>query len=219
MLDRKGKVLGNLTNGQNIQGPWGMAIHDDGDIAQIFFSNVLNGSITRLDLAISANGESFTILEAFTIGSGFSHRLDAAALVLGPSGLHYDAVHDNLYVASSADNAVYVLDNAGNRTNSDGTGARVYQDNTHLHGPIDLVLAPNGNLIVANSDGSNVDPNQPSELVEFTLEGKFVSQYSVDKNNGGAFGIGLTVVDGAVRFAAVDDNANSLSMWTMPAPR
>jgi len=37
-------------------------------------------------------------------------------------------------------------------------------------------------------------------------------------NNGGAFGIALRSIGGgaAVRFAAVDDNQNTLTMWTMP---
>jgi DNA-binding beta-propeller fold protein YncE len=214
ILDRKGKLLTTLVDPKMVQGPWGMAIHDDGDAAQVFYSNVLNGTITRLDFVIPANGESFTLRGAYTIGSGFNHRTDPAALVLGPSGLHYDPVTDNLYVASSADNAVYVLDQAGSRTNSDGTGTMIYQDATHLHGPLDLIVAPNGHLIVANSDGSNVDPNQPSELVEFSLDGKFVAQYSVDKNNGGAFGVGMMRVGDSVRFAAVDDNANTLNIWT-----
>jgi hypothetical protein len=84
-----------------------------------------------------------------------------------------------------------------------------------LHGPIDLAITPIGHLLVANSDGSNADPNQPSELEEFTTGGQFVSQFSVDPNNGGAFGIAtFTVYFGALRVAAVNDNANTLSMWT-----
>jgi len=75
-------------------------------------------------------------------------------------------------------------------------------------------MTPTGDLIIANSDGSNVDPNQPSELVEFTTTGKFVSQFSVDPNNGGAFGLALKNLGGGlVRFAAVDDNANTLTTW------
>jgi len=72
------------------------------------------------------------------------------------------------------------------------------------------VLAPNGHLLVANSDGNNADPNQPSEIVEFTIGGQFVTQFSVDPNNGGAFGVGFYNAGGAVRFAAVDDNQNAL---------
>jgi hypothetical protein len=67
----------------------------------------------------------------------------------------------------------------------------IYSDTVHLHGPLDLAFAPNGDLVVANSDGSNADPNQPSELVEFTTQGKFVAQFSLDPNNGGAFGLAI----------------------------
>jgi hypothetical protein len=218
VIDRNGKLLGSLADPALVNGPWGMAVNDQGASAQIFFSNVLTGTVTRLDVEISTNGEQVAIRDAVTIASGYSHRTDPAALVLGPSGLFFDARHDILYVASSADNAVYAISNASNRTNAnEGTGTAIYRDNVHLHGPIDLVMTPTGNLIAANSDGSNADPNQPSELVEFTVEGQFVAQFSVDKNNGGAFGVALTTLGGsAVRLAAVDDNANTLNIFIEP---
>ena len=86
-------------------------------------------------------------------------------------------------------------------------------------------MAPNGDLITANSDAVNADPNQPSELVEFTTTGQFVGQFSIDPNNGGAFGLALSSVGGKLRIAAVDDNAGpgnagspystpTLSVWT-----
>ena len=191
VIDRKGNLLSSLTDKNLVAGPWGMAVHDQGSSAQIFFSNVLNGTITRLDVSFSENGESVAVRHAYTIANGYNHRTDPAALVLGPSGVSYDAQHDILYVASSADNAIYAVPDAGSRTDAGaGTGKVIYQDATHLHGPLDLVMAPNGHLVVANSDGSNANPNQPSELVEFTVNGQFVGEQSVDPNNGGAFGVG-----------------------------
>jgi hypothetical protein len=214
VINNNGVKIGQLTNSNVVNGPWGMAINDLGAEAQIFISNVLSGTVVRLDVAFSADNSQVFLRDAVRIASGYSHRTDPAALVLGPSGLAYDAANDLLYVASSADNAVFAVPYAGNTTNDNGTGSVIYQDNTHLHGPLDLVLAPNGHLLVANSDGSNVDPNQPSEIVEFTTTGTFVNQYSVDKNNGGAFGIGLEKIGPAVKFAAVDDNQNTLSIFT-----
>ena len=217
VLDRNGKLLGALTDKKLVQGPWGMAVHDQGATAQIFFSNVLNGTVTRLDVQFSNDGDSVGVQGAYTIATGFNHRTDPAALVLGPSGVAYDAQHDILYVASSADNAVFAISDAGSRKDAnEGTGKIIYQDNVHLHGPIDLVFTSAGHLITANSDGSNVDPNQPSELVEFTVNGQFINQFSVDKNNGGAFGVGIMQLSGASRIAAVDDNANTLSIWIEP---
>jgi hypothetical protein len=213
-IDRHGRLLGTLATA--IDGPWGMAVHDLGNgSAQLFVSNVLSGSVVRVNLTYNASGEVVTLSTTVTVGSGYSHRTDPAALVLGPSGLAYDAAHDILYVASSTDNAVYALTGVSTAASSLGTGSLVYQDNVHLHGPLDLAIAPTGHLLVANSDGSNVDPNQPSELVEFTTAGAFVSQFSIDPNNGGAFGLNLFNLGwGTVRVAAVDDNANTLRLWT-----
>jgi hypothetical protein len=215
ILDRNGNLDGNMTDSTLINGPWGMAIHDEGDHAQMFVSNVLSGTVVRFDLTFSNSSDGVTITNKVQIASGYQHRTDPAALVLGPSGLAYDAYNDILYVASSLENAVYQINSAGALSSDGGTGNMIYQDMVHLHGPLDLVLAPNGDLIVANSDGSNVDPKQPSEIVEFTTAGEFVAQFSVDPNNGGAFGIGLAQTGDFVRFAAVDDNQNNLSMWAV----
>jgi sugar lactone lactonase YvrE len=215
VIDRNGQLDGTLTDPTLINGPWGMAIHEDGNQAQMFVSNVLSGTVVRFDLSFYENSDAVQIRQKTVIASGYAHRGDPAALELGPSGLAYDAENDILYVASSLDDAVYAIDNAGSLMSAGGTGKMIYQDNTHLHGPLDLVLAPNGHLIVANSDGMNADPNQPSEIVEFTTAGQFVAQFSVDPNNGGAFGVNLVNVGGAVRFAAVDDNKNDLNMWTV----
>jgi hypothetical protein len=215
-IDPRGNLLGAI-NGQNfVNGPWGMAMHDfGGGVAQIFVSNVLSGSIIRFDLTYDGGGQTVSVRNAVIVGSGYSHRTDPAALVLGPSGLAYDAQHDILYVAESADNAIYALQGVAEATSSQGTGGMVFNDATKLHGPLDLTLTPSGHLIVANSDGSNADPNQPSELVEFTTTGQFVGQYSVDPNNGGAFGVNVTTVGFAtVRLAAVDDNQNTLNIFT-----
>ena len=126
----------------------------------------------------------------------------------------YDAIHDVLYFASSTDNAVYSISGAL-AAQGVQNAALFFSDLTHLHGPLDLAFLPNGHLLVANSDGSNVDPNQPSELVEYSAAGVFLGQMPVDPNNGGAFGLGVNNLGwGIFRLAAVDDNANSLKIWT-----
>jgi hypothetical protein len=192
-----------------------MAVSDLGNgFAQIFVSNVLAGTVVRLDVEYAANGESLSVLAITAIATGFTHRTDPAALVLGPSGLFYEPYHDRLYIASSSDNAVYTVDHAGAATSARSVN-QLFQDLVHLHGPIDITAAPNGHLLIANSDGTNADPNQPSELTEYTFDGQFVAQYPVDPNNGAAFGIGAVSVSwNVVRVAAVSDNANSLFLWT-----
>lgn len=217
MIDGNGNLLGTYS-GNLIQGPWGMAIQDNGSSAHIFISNVLNGTITRLDVSFPTTG-SVVINRAVQIGSGFNHRTDPAALVLGPSGLAYDPASDTLYVANSDDNAIYCLYGARAAKGNLGSGQLLYQDPTHLHGPTQMTFAPNGDLLVANSDGSNADPNQPSEIVEFTTAGQFVAQFSVDPNNGGAFGIAASKLGTvATRLATVDDNTATVTTWTEVIP-
>jgi len=89
----------------------------------------------------------------------------------------------------------------------------IYQDNEHLHGPLGLVLAPNGDLITANGDAINPDPNHFSEIVEFTPTGQFVGQFQIDPVVGSAFGLGVTVRNNHILFAAVDDNTSVLEEW------
>jgi hypothetical protein len=81
-----------------------------------------------------------------------------------------------------------------------------------------MALAPNGDLLVANSDVINSDPNQPSEIVEFTTSGRFVKQLSVDPQQGGSFGLAVATSRGVARFAAVDDVTGTLLIWTLPFP-
>ncbi|MGA7412102.1 MAG: hypothetical protein WBW33_16625 [Bryobacteraceae bacterium] len=218
VVNQNGVFLGTFGTPASVDGPWGMAIHDTGNgvsgTAQVFLSNVLSGVVTRLDISYSATQISAT---ATVIANGFSHRTDPAALVLGPSGLAYDPTHDILYVASSTDNAIYEIPTAV-ATHAPVAATLLVQDFTHLHGPLDVAILPNGYLVVADSDGSNVDPNQPSELVEYSSTGQLVSQMSIDPNNGGAFGLATYNLGwGTFRFAAVDDNANTLKIWTTVA--
>ena len=212
-IDPNGALLFQFTNPGAVDGPWGLAIaQKDQTHASVFYSNVLNGTVFRLDLGLTYNPPGVFIRGGVTIGTGFSHRTDPVAIVLGPSGLAYSWKNDTLYVASSSDNAVYTIPNALEAT-SPSTGSLLFSDLTHLHGPVNMLITPNGNLLVSNSDGSNVDTEQPSEIVQFTSTGTFVNQFSVDPNPGGSFGIALLQVNGGIAFAAVDDNTATATVW------
>jgi hypothetical protein len=213
ILDSKGNVVTTLSDSQLLDGPWDLTVNDQGSTAQVFVSNVLNGVVTRIDLSIPKGGDP--IVKSMTqVASGYLTRTDPAALVIGPTGLAYNAKNGTLYVASTGDNEIFAVPNAGTRTSDAGTGPVVYQDNAHLRGPLGLALAPNGDLITANGDAVNPDPNQTSELVEFTPGGQFVGQFSIDPAAGGAFGLAVTDTGGILRLAAVDDSTNSLDVWT-----
>jgi hypothetical protein len=213
ILDASGNIVATWTNSKLINGPWDLTVNDLGSSFQIFVANVLSGTISRFDVGI-AGGKPF-IIDAVQIGSGFGHRGDPAALEVGPAGLAFNANTQTLYIASSLDNAIYAIGHAGNRFTNGGKGTLIFQDPVHLHGPLGLVLAPNGDLITANYDALNVDPNQPSELVEFTPTGQYVGQFNIDKANAGSFNLAIRSSGGHVQLAAVDDNTNSLEVWTL----
>lgn len=185
----------------------------------MFVSNVnngtnMNGSVTRLNLLVSSSGVS-VVGNPTVIAAGYMVEPNTAALVLGPTGLAHDRATDVLYVASTADNAIFAVPHASTRSNpsgGNGTGMMIAQ-NGQLRGPLALAFAPNGNLITSNGDAVNADPNHPSEIVELTKNGKFVGQFKVDPAPGGAFGLATTVVGlDTARLAFVDDNTNTITV-------
>jgi len=51
--------------------------------------------------------------------------------------------------------------------------------------------------------------------VEFTPKGDFVGKFQIDSGAlGAAFGIAISTDGGEIRFAAVDDNTNMVTVWT-----
>jgi hypothetical protein len=216
ILDRFGNVVETLSDPNLLNGPWDLAVNDNGATAQVFVSNVLSGTVTRIDLSVPFTGAP-VVQDMIQIASGYLIRPDSTALVVGPTGLAYVASQDVLYVASTGDNEIFAIPSAGTRTSDAGMGTLIYSDPAHLRGPLGLVFDPrNGNLITTNGDAVNPDPTQASEMVEFTPLGQFVFERPVDNlgSTGGAFGIALkTQSNGVQYFAAVDDDTNTLEVW------
>jgi hypothetical protein len=215
VINNQGKLIQTITSPW-IQAPWDMALVDQGDHAIAFVANALNGTISRLNFKVTSWG--LNLLSATTIASGYVNRPDPVTFFVAPTGLVYDAPRDRLYVASTGDNAVFAVPDAASRQKSAGTGFIVYQDNVHLHGALGLAAAPNGHLLVTNNDGINSDPNQPSEIVEFTKQGEFVKEISVDPAQGGSFGLAVSSSHDQAILAAVDDNTSTLIVWTLNLP-
>jgi len=212
VINNHGKLIQTFKNAW-IQGPWDMALVDRGDRAIAFVTNALTGTVSRLDFSVSSNG--LKLLNATTIASGYVHRGDPATFFVAPTGLVFNARRDVLYVASTGDNAVFAVRDAADRKSDAGAGSIIYQDDVHLHGALGLAEAPNGHLLVTNNDGINPDPKQPSEIVEFTKDGDFVKEISVDPAQGGSFGLAVDAKRDTAIFAAVDDVTNTLIIWTL----
>jgi hypothetical protein len=213
IVNGNGNVVSTVT-GNGIDGPWDMTIYDLGASAQFFVANGLSGTVIRLDYLVTPFG--LTLRDSVVVASGYRFQCDPATFVDAPTGLVYDAASDTLFVASTLDNAVFAVPHAGSVTSSQGTGTIIYQDPVHLHGALAMAKAPNGHLLVTNNDVINADPNQPSEIVEFTTAGQFVKEISVDPNLGGSFGLNVgNKANGTATLAAVDDNTATLIIWPM----
>jgi len=208
VLDKNGNQVDAITTGTN--GPWGLAVNDQGDSAQLFVSNVFDGTVTRLKVSFKKG--VFSVVGApTTIASGYAFGLDASALVVGPAGLAYDSASDRLYVASEDDNKIFVIKHAST-TSGGGMGTLVSSD-SHLEGPLGLIIAPNGDLITANADPTAFqNPAQPSEIIEFTKKGTFVREFSIDSQLGGAFAVLNVSYDNVNQFAWVDDVPSTISI-------
>jgi hypothetical protein len=220
VINKSGQLVETLTSASLLDGPWDLTVEDFGTTVFVFVSDVLSGSVTRLDLQIvgdgDANGDDHVVVERETlIASGYTHRCDPGAFVVGPTGLALDADRDVLYVASTGDNAIFTVPNA-HGTGAEGGRSRgqlLVRDEVHFHGPLGLVRSSGGHLITAQGDAVNFDPKHPSELVELTAAGGFVREFSVDSAPGSAFGVALVEEGTGFRFAAVDDGMNTVDIW------
>ena len=212
VVDRNGNLVKALVDPKFLGSPWDLTINDGGAHAQVFVSNVVKGTVARIDLAVASGGVA--VLSQNEVADGYAHRGDPAAFVLGPTGLAYDKYADILYVASTLDNAIYAVPAARTRTSPVDKGNLVFSD-PHLRGPLGLAFTPIGNLVTANGDAVNPDPTHPSEIVEFTRGGKFVSESNIDASEGGAFGIAIQPFP--FNFAAVDDVPNTITVFTIPS--
>src|SRR5215831_10215928 len=121
VLDSSGNVRETFS-GHGINGPWDMTALDGGGVAELFVTNVLNGTVaaspnvvnggTVLRLLLVISGSSPPRLAAITkIGSGFAERTDPAALVVGPTGVGLGA-DGTLYVADTVNSRIAAIPNA-----------------------------------------------------------------------------------------------------------
>ena len=147
LIDKNGNLAAPPLVNSFIQGPWDFTVHDEGAKVKVFISNVVNGTVSRLDLSL--NGGTLSVQNAVVVASNYTHRVDPVTFEVGPTGLAYDPQRDILYVASTGDNEVFAIRNAGSRASSEGTGRVIYTDSVHLHGALAMVLAPNGHLLVS----------------------------------------------------------------------
>ncbi len=144
VLDSHGHAVETFFGGA-INGPWDMSVVEDDDVAELFVTNVLSGTVAangnvvnrgtvlRIILLVPDDGRPLELLRT-VIGSGFSQRTDPAALVIGPTGVGLGC-DGTLYVADTLANRIAAIHDAVLRFNSAGTGKTV-SVNGGLNGPL-----------------------------------------------------------------------------------
>jgi len=217
VLDSSGQPVETIT-GPLINGPWDMTALDNGSTADLFVSNVLNGTVAaspavvdggtvvRIDLKNLGNA-SPTVSSETTIGEGFPERTDPASLVVGPTGLGLS--DGTLYVADSAANRIAAISDAAT-TGTASDGGTTISTGGALNDPLGLAIAPNGNILTANGGDGN--------LVETTPTGNQVAVKMLDTSpvpgepNGNGTLFGLAVAPGGAGVYFVDDGTNTLNV-------
>ncbi len=215
VLDNHGNVWETFY-GSLINGPWDMTAWDGGSTADLFVTNVLNGTVagggkvvpggtvTRLELSMTP-GSAPALQSITVIGSGFPERTDPAALVIGPTGLSLNAKGSILYVADSLSNRVAAIPDPLFRDTSAGTGATVTEGG-FLNDPLGLTVGAAGNVLAVN--GVN------GFLVVISPNGEQTAKILLDStgNPPGAGALfGLIQVPGSGIYY-VDDASNTLNL-------
>jgi hypothetical protein len=219
VLSPEGKLVSTIS-GSYLDGPWDAAVKDDGSTAQLFVSNTLigisgsssdttdvdKGDVVRLSLSQTTTSPPKVTAEA-KVADGFPERPDASAFIKGPTGLAIGS-SGTLYVGNNLANAVNAIPDALTRTTSASTGT-VLTSGGQLANPLGMVLAPDGDLLVANATNG--------KIVEVTPAGKQVGEYYADDDigqdppgNGDLFDVAVTDSGTGVLF--VNDGTNTLEL-------
>ena len=215
VLNNRGHVVKTIA-GHGINGPWDATSLNEGHQAALFVANVLKGTVAakgkvvhrgtvqRLQLRVFRKTPP-RLLSVTRIGSGFPQQTNAAAFVLGATGVGLSRT-GALYVASTQNSQIRVIPNAVTRMTSAGTGALLTAGGK-LSMPLGLAVAPNGNVLTVN--GGN------GLIVETTPGGRQIASKLLDnsgspKGAGALFGLAVRPGNRGVYY--VDDAANTLRL-------
>jgi hypothetical protein len=201
-------------SGGDINGPWDLTAASAFGGAELFVTNVLNGTVAhspatvnqgtvvRLDIRLSGTGIP-QLTGSTVIANGFAERTDPNALVVGPTGLALGN-QGQLYVADTVNSRIAVVPFATWRWQPMTDGGYTISSGGDLNGPLGLVMAPNGDVIAAN--GGNGD------LVEVTpFGGQVASPQVIPAGAGDLFGLTIAPYDRGVLF--VNDGDNTLDLF------
>ena len=221
-------IVSNFNNANNLQGTGTtiMAVTPSGHISTFFAAppslapvglttalTALRSGLVIVGNTPTTNGtiEKILVGSLTQIASGFLHRSDPSALVVGPTGLLLSDA-STLYVADTGNNRIQVLHGVRDTDEDLGSGQTVVSG-APLQGPLALARSPIGTIVASNGDavGAGVQPNL---VVEFDPSSRrFVATRQLDTGlAGGIFGIAIARVSGEPSLIYADDNSVTLNV-------
>jgi hypothetical protein len=159
----------------------------------IYGGTTVGGGIVSISIGFYGNGLATQVAKGFGVSKGSQE--------LAPSGLQYDRKTDTLYIVDGVTNTIVAFSNSSKLLDKDEiivkpggksftckypktTCASLVYSGTPLDAPMASALLPNGNLIVANTQGT------ANTLVELTPQGQVLDTKVVDQSSTqGVFGI------------------------------
>jgi hypothetical protein len=202
-------------SGPNINGPWDLTAVQVSGFAELFVTNVLNGTVAgggsvvdrgtvvRIDV-VDLPGSEPQMTGSQVIGSGFAEQLNSSALVLGPTGVAIGR-DGTLYVADTINNRLSAIPSAWRRHTAVGHGGLTLSSGGSLNNPLGMTLAPNGDVITVNGGDGNA--------VETTASGQQVATVKIDPAGAGGDLFGLVIAPGHDGVVFVDDGDNTLKLF------
>ncbi len=207
VLNSSGQAVMTVA-GSKINGPWDLTALDRGNNADLFVTNVLDGTVVRVVLHNLENRHTPGVTSETIIASGFPHHADPAALEVGPTGVGL-STNGTLYVADSVSNRIAAIDDAAAKKSHTGA-ARTVSSGGSLNDPLGLAVAPNGDILTTNGgDGNLVETTPAGTQVAVTLLDN-TPVTGAPNGNGTLFGLALTPHRDGIYF--VDDGSNTLDL-------
>lgn len=227
VLNDMGHVVETWSGGP-INGPWDMTSVASGGLAELFVTNVLNGTVAgagvadpntqtghivfggtvaRLVVSLSLSGPP-ALVSATTIAAGFAQHTDPSALVVGPTGVGLSS-GGTLYVNDTVENRIVAVPDALLRQTPIDP-ATVVTKGGALNGPLGMTIAPNGDLLTVNGGDSRIVETTPGGHQVDTLDLGNPASPGTDLGGGALFG--LTVGLDGTRVLVVDDLNNFLDV-------
>ncbi len=187
-IGKSGKVA-KTYSGKGITAPLAdSAANHTQDFAPLFiYAGTTAGGIVSISVGFYGNGLATQVVKGFAVST-------ASGQYLGPTALPYDQANDTLFVVDGASNTVVAISNASKLLDKDEiivkhggttfeckhpqtTCASLVYSGAPLDAPIAATLFPNGNLVIANSQGA------ANTLVELTPQGQVLATKVVDPSS------------------------------------